>query len=52
MQTKTRVEGLLKARNLLAVTSLGDKAYRYPDYQNDFFKPGGLIVGSTNADKR
>ncbi|EGR27916.1 hypothetical protein IMG5_186680 [Ichthyophthirius multifiliis] len=52
MQSKTRVESLMSARNLLPVNSLGDKPYRFPEYQADFFKPGGLIPGSTNADRR
>jgi hypothetical protein len=29
------------------MTSLGDKNYKNPDYQPDFFKKGGLIVGSS-----
>lgn len=31
--------------------SLGDKAYRFPEYAPDFFKAGGLIVGATMKDR-
>jgi hypothetical protein len=30
------------------VKSYGDKIYKVPEHSTDFFKPGGLIVGSTN----
>ena len=30
------------------MTSLGDKDYKHPEYKPNFFKEGGLIVGSTN----
>ena len=26
---------------------MGDKTYKYPQYEPNFFKPGGLIPGST-----
>ena len=29
------------------MTSLGDKIYKYPEYDNGFFREGGLITGST-----
>ena len=47
MQAKMRVLGLEGQRNGLAVTSLGDKPYNYPEYQSNFYKAGGLIAGST-----
>lgn len=31
--------------------SLGDKIYKAVEYDTDFFKAGGLIVGSTNTKK-
>ncbi|KAL4468343.1 hypothetical protein ABPG72_010744 [Tetrahymena utriculariae] len=52
LQTKTRVEGLPQMRNQLDVRSLGDKAYRHPEYSSDFYKQGGLIPGATIQDKR
>ena len=47
MQRKHIVEGLDSKRNSLNVSSLGDKAYKYPEYAADFYKSGGLIPGST-----
>ena len=47
MQTKARMYGLEQQRNGVGVSSLGDKAYKYPEYQNSFYKDGGLIPGST-----
>lgn len=34
-------------RNNITVASLGDKPYKYPEQAPDFYKPGGLIAGST-----
>ena len=31
----------------MGLYSLGDKNYKYPDYEPRFFNNGGLIVGST-----
>lgn len=36
------------ARNGIPVYSHGDKSYKKPEHSSDFYKPGGLIVGSTN----
>ena len=47
MQTKIRVPGLEEQRNKISSASLGDKAYKYPEYSVDFYKAGGLIPGST-----
>ena len=52
MQTKARMYGLEQQRNGLQVASLGDKAYKYPEYQSDFYKDGGLIAGSTSFKQR
>ena len=34
-------------RNFYNKTSQGDKPYKNPEFSEDFFKGGGLIVGST-----
>ena len=47
MSQKKRIKSLYDQRNGLPMTSLGDKNYKNPDYQPDFFKKGGLIVGSS-----
>lgn len=43
-----RILGLDDQRNGLGVTSLGDKAYKYPEYEPEFYKAGGLIPGATS----
>lgn len=48
MQRKVKLYGLQSLRNNLAVSSLGDKAYKYPEYAPDFYKEGGLIPGATH----
>lgn len=45
MGEKIRVKD---ARNGIPEYSGGDKIYKKPEHSTDFFKPGGLIVGSTN----
>ena len=47
MQGKIRVPDLEHQRNKISSASLGDKAYKYPEYSADFYKAGGLIPGST-----
>lgn len=47
MQAKIRIFGLEEQRNKLGVSSMGDKAYKYPEYASGFFNDGGLIAGST-----
>lgn len=47
MQRKERIQHLGKQRNGLDCRSLGDKAYRHPDYESNFHHVGGLVVGST-----
>ena len=47
MQAKMKILGLEGQRNGLGVTSLGDKAYNYPEYETNFYKAGGLISGAT-----
>ena len=43
---------MAELRNSIPCSSLGDKIYKHPTYQNDFFKGDGLIVGSTNTYKK
>jgi hypothetical protein len=38
---------MYEQRNGLPMHSLGDKIYKAPEYQPNFFLDGGLIVGST-----
>lgn len=38
MQQKTRVRGLLRMRNGIPLSALGDKIYKHPDYSRNFFK--------------
>eukprot|EP00933_Yihiella_yeosuensis_P075188 TRINITY_DN84424_c0_g1_i1.p1 TRINITY_DN84424_c0_g1~~TRINITY_DN84424_c0_g1_i1.p1 ORF type:complete len:313 (+),score=47.82 TRINITY_DN84424_c0_g1_i1:37-939(+) len=47
MQRKNRALDLLSQRNGIGVRSMGDKAYRHPEYMNGFHKAGNLIVGSS-----
>ena len=47
MGIKRRVKTLYDARNGLPLASLGDKIYKNPEYIPNFFKDGGLVVGST-----
>ncbi len=47
MQAKLRVLGLEGQRNGVGVSSLGDKSYKYPEYESNFYKAGGLIAGAT-----
>lgn len=47
MGRKQRIDELDNQRNHLGVTSLGDKAYKFPEYSDKFFKEGGLAVGSS-----
>lgn len=44
--------GLQSLRNSIAVTSLGDKPYKYPEYSSNFYHEGGLIVGSTHKPRK
>lgn len=48
MQAKIRIYGLDGQRNGLGVTSLGDKSYKYPEYESNFYQSGGLIPGATS----
>lgn len=48
MQRKGKLSGLESMRNSLGVTAMGDKPYKYPEYEANFYKNGGLIVGSTH----
>jgi hypothetical protein len=47
MGRKTRVATYEKTRNGLSVRALGDKSYKKVDNASEFYKGGGLIVGST-----
>lgn len=44
---KIREKNLGPRRNFVSVSSLGDKPYKIPDHSPNFFKEGGLIVGSS-----
>lgn len=48
MNRKKRVPSLYEQRNKFIHTNLGDKSYKVVENSTDFFKEGGLIVGSTN----
>jgi hypothetical protein len=48
MSRKKRIFSLNQQRNGMITTNLGDKNYKNVDNSPDFFKEGGLIVGSTN----
>jgi len=47
LRRKVRIEHLQEQRNGIPARSLGDKQYRHPEYCNEFYKAGGLIIGST-----
>mmetsp|Transcript_19711 Transcript_19711/g.36301 ORF Transcript_19711/g.36301 Transcript_19711/m.36301 type:complete len:252 (-) Transcript_19711:128-883(-) len=47
MGRKTRVRTYEKTRNLLPVKAPGDKIYKKVEQSTNFYKGGGLIVGST-----
>lgn len=50
--TINRKKGVLnldERRNYMPIIAPGDKIYRNVDYSVDFFKGGGLVVGSTNS---
>jgi len=46
---KKRILNLDEKRNYMPIIAPGDKIYRNVDYCQDFFKGGGLVVGSTNS---
>lgn len=48
MNKKKRIYSLEQQRNYYRECNPGDKNYRYAECSPDFFKEGGLIVGSTN----
>ena len=48
MSRKKRVLSLYEQRNGMIKSNPGDKSYKCVDNCTDFFKEGGLIVGSTN----
>lgn len=48
MNKKKKVISLDQRRNNYRGGNPGDKSYRYSECSPDFFKEGGLIVGSTN----
>jgi hypothetical protein len=49
LQRKYRIEHMDDQRNGIPARSLGDKQYRHPEYCSEFYKAGGLIIGSTFA---
>ena len=48
MNKKKRIYSLEQQRNYYKKINPGDKNYRYVEHSPDYFKEGGLIVGSTN----
>ena len=48
MNRKKRIYSLDQQRNYYKRVNPGDKNYRYVEHVPDFYKEGGLIVGSTN----
>lgn len=46
---KKLVTSLDARRNFMPIIAPGDKLYRNVDYSPDFYKEGGLVVGSTNS---
>mmetsp|Transcript_16582 Transcript_16582/g.11898 ORF Transcript_16582/g.11898 Transcript_16582/m.11898 type:complete len:134 (+) Transcript_16582:196-597(+) len=52
MGTKRRIVTMYEQRNGMPIASLGDKIYKSPEYLSNFYKEGGLIVGSTNKNQR
>ncbi len=46
---KKEISNLDEKRNYMPIVSPGDKIYKNVDYCQDFFKEGGLVVGSTNS---
>ena len=48
MTRKKRILSLCEQRNQMRLTNPGDKTYKCVENSPDFFKEGGLIVGSTN----
>jgi len=48
MTRKKRILSLYEQRNEMISFNPGDKTYKNVDNSPDFFKEGGLIVGSTN----
>lgn len=52
MTRKKRVPFLAFKRNFLKGTIPGEKNYRYVEESTDFYKQEGLIVGSTNQERK
>mmetsp|Transcript_93492 Transcript_93492/g.204710 ORF Transcript_93492/g.204710 Transcript_93492/m.204710 type:complete len:290 (-) Transcript_93492:158-1027(-) len=46
MARKARADDLYAKRNGIACCRHGDKPYRHPEYERNFHKAGGLVVGS------
>jgi len=51
MGQKKNVDSYEDQRNLLGMKSLGDKAYKHPEYAPKFYYEGGLVPGSTHSFK-
>lgn len=47
MNRKARTLDLRSQRNGIGCKSLGDKAYRHPEYDSGFHSAGNLVVGSS-----
>lgn len=46
IQRKVQINDLRTQRNGFSCKSLGDKAYKHPEYSDKFFHTGNIIVGS------
>mmetsp|Transcript_9798 Transcript_9798/g.17723 ORF Transcript_9798/g.17723 Transcript_9798/m.17723 type:complete len:289 (+) Transcript_9798:74-940(+) len=46
LNRKGKPAGLLAVRNGITCKTYGDKPYKHPEYDRDFFKVGNLIVGA------
>jgi len=47
MGKKRIIETVDEQRNNMQYQSMGDKAYKNPEYSSNFYKDGGLVAGST-----
>jgi hypothetical protein len=47
MTSRRRCRDLVSQRNGIDCRTLGDKSYRHPEYDKDFYQAGGLAVGSS-----
>ena len=48
MGMKKKISNIEERRNGMPLIAPGDKIYKNPEFSEDYFKEGGLVVGSTN----